>query len=130
MANYVQTKSYIKQRMSPEEISEVSNLKENIIQISCGFKHVIILSEKNNVYGWGNNSFGQLFSLEKKKRLDLIKLNSDKKILQISCGFRSSFLLDEKNEIYYFGVLNKEKKNTTNKMERIYLEEKNNEYGR
>ena len=123
------SKSYIKQRMSPEEISEVSNLKENIIQISCGFKHVIILSEKNNVYGWGNNSFGQLFSLEKKKRLDLIKLNSDKKILQISCGFRSSFLLDEKNEIYYFGVLNKEKKNTTNKMERIYLEEKNNEYG-
>ena len=61
--------------------------------------------------------------------MNLIKLNSDKKILQISCGFRSSFLLDEKNEIYYFGVLNKEKKNTTNKMERIYLEEKNNEYG-
>ena len=123
------SKSYIKQRMSPEEIYEVSNLKENIIQVSCGFKHVIILSEKNNVYGWGNNSFGQLFSSEKNKRMDLTKLNCDKKILQISAGFRSTFLLDEKNEIYYYGILNKDKKNTSNIMERIYIEEKNNEFG-
>ena len=122
------SKTYIKQRISPEEVYEVSNLKENIIQVSCGFKHVIILSEKNIVYGWGNNSFGQLFS-SKKKRTNLTKLNCDKKILQISAGFRSTFLLDDKNEIYYFGVLNKNRKNETKKIERIYIEEKNNEFG-
>ena len=49
--------------------------------------------------------------------------------MQISAGFRSTFLLDDKNEIYYFGVLNKNRKNETRKIERIYIEEKNNEFG-
>ena len=126
--NELCSKINIKQRMSPEEIYDVSNLNENIIQVSCGFKHVAILSEKNNVYGWGNNSFCQLLS-PKKKKTDLIKLNCDKKILQISCGFRSTFFLDEKNEIYFCGILNKNRKNNGDNLERIYIEEKNNELG-
>ena len=120
--------SNIKQRISPEEIYEVSNINENIIQVSCGFKHVVILSEENKVYGWGNNIFGQLFSA-KKKKVDLVRLKSDKKIVQICCGFRSSFLLDEKNEIYFFGVINKNRKNLGENMEKLFIEEKNNEYG-
>ena len=122
------SKINIKQRMCPEEIYEVSNLNESIIQVSCGFKHVVILSEKNNVYGWGNNSFCQLLS-PKKKRTDLVKLNCNKKILQISCGFRSTFFLDEKNQIYFCGILNKNRKNNGENLERIYIEEKNNELG-
>ena len=121
-------KSNIKHRISPEEIIDVSNLDEIIIQVSCGFKHAIILSEKNKVYGWGNNSFGQLFS-PKKKKTDLVQLNTDKKILQISAGFRSTFLLDDKNEIYFFGVINRNNKNIGENMERLFIEEKNNEYG-
>ena len=120
--------SNIKQRISPEEIYAVSNLNESIIQVSCGFKHVIILSEKQSVYGWGNNTFGQLFS-EKKRKTDLIKLNCDKKIIQITAGFRSTFLLDEKNDIYFFGILNNKIKNTETNMERLLIEEKNYEYG-
>ena len=89
---------------------------------------MIILSESNKVYGWGNNSFGQLFS-SKKKKVDLIKLKSNKKIMQISAGFRSSFLLDENNNIYFFGIVNKNKKNNGENMERLFIEEKNNEYG-
>ena len=126
--NELCTNANIKQRISPEEIYLVSNLNENIIQVSCGFKHVVILSEKNNVYGWGNNSFGQLFST-KKKKMDLIKLKTDKKIVQICAGFRSSFLLDDKNEIYFFGIINKNKKNNGGNMEKIFIEEKNNEFG-
>ena len=128
--NELCTKSLIKQRMSAEEIYEVSKLDEKIIQVSCGFKHVIILSQENNVYGWGNSTFGQVFSV-KNKKCDLIKLNYDKnkkKIVQISAGFRSSFLLDENHEIYFFGILNKNKKNNGDNMEKIYLEEKNNEF--
>ena len=120
--------SNINQRISPEEIYEVTNLNESIIQVSCGFKHVVILSEKNSVYGWGNNSFGQLFC-PKKKKVDLIKLNSDKKILQITAGFRSTFLLDEKNNIYFFGIINDKMKNAGTNMEKILISEKNNEYG-
>ena len=124
-------KNNSKSRLSPEEIYEVSKLNERIIQVSCGFKHVIILTSNNNVYGWGNNSYGQLFSKEICKKSGIIKLNNDEKIkiIQISAGFRSSFIMNDKNEIYYFGVLCKNKKNVTGVAEQIFIEEKNNEYG-
>ena len=85
----------------------------------------------NNVYGWGNNSFGQLFSGQVCRNSEIIKLDnkSKKKIIQICAGFRSSFILNEINEIYYFGVLNRNKKNLTGEPEQIFIEEKNNEYG-
>ena len=119
------------QRLAPEEIYEVSKLNEKIIQVSCGFKHVIILSSNNNVYGWGNNSYGQLFSPDICIKSGLIKLNNDdnkNKIIQICAGFRSSFILNDKNEIFYFGVLNRNKKNITGEKEQIFIEDKNNEY--
>lgn len=35
-------------------------LNEKIIQIECGFKHVIALSSLKKVFIWGCNEFGQL----------------------------------------------------------------------
>ena len=119
------------QRLTPEEIYEVSKLNEKIIQVSCGFKHVIILTSNNNVYGWGNNSYGQLFSRDICIKSGLIKLNNDNnknKIIQICAGFRSSFILNDNNKIFYFGVLNRNKKNITGEKEEIYIEDKNYEY--
>jgi len=125
------SKDNINPRFTPEEIVEVSKLKEKVIQVSCGFKHAIILTSNNNVYGWGNNSFGQLFSGQVCRKSEIIKLNniSKKKIIQICAGFRSSFILNDINEIYYFGVLNRNKKNLTGEPEQVFIEEKNNEYG-
>ena len=125
------SKENINPRFTPEEIIEVSKLKEKVIQVSCGFKHVIILTSNNNVYGWGNNSFGQLFSGQVCRKSDIIKLNNDgrRKIIQVCSGFRSSFILNDINEIYYFGVLNRNKKNITGEPEQVFIEEKNDEYG-
>ena len=117
--------------LNPTEIYEVSKLNEKIIQVSCGFKHVVILTSNNNVYGWGNNSYGQLFSNEIYRKNGIIKMNNEdkNKIIQISAGFRSSFVLNDNNEIYYFGFLNRNKKNMTGIGEQIFIEEKNNEFG-
>jgi alpha-tubulin suppressor-like RCC1 family protein len=119
-------------RITPEEIYKITKLNEKIIQVSCGFKHVIILSSSNNVYGWGNNSFGQLFSNNITKKTGLNKLdyfNNRYKIVQVAAGFRCSFIMNENNEIYYYGVLNRKKKNMTGNAQQIFIEEKNNEYG-
>lgn len=125
------SKDNINPRFTPEEIFEVSRLKEKVIQVSCGFKHAIILTSNNNVYGWGNNSFSQLFSGQVCRKSEIVKLNNEskKKIIQICAGFRSSFILNDINEIYYFGVLNRNKKNLTGEPEQVFIEEKNNEYG-
>ena len=116
--------------LNPTEIYEISKLNEKIIQVSCGFKHVIILSSNNNVYGWGNNSYGQIFSKDICRKSRIIKFNNDEKniIIQISAGFRSSFIMNDNNEIYFFGVLNRNKKNMTGVAQRIFIEEKNNEF--
>ena len=119
-------------RLTPEEIFQISNLNEKIIQVSCGFKHALALSSNNNVYGWGNNSYGQLFSGKICKKSEIKKLNNDNinnKIIQISAGFRNSFIMNDKHEIFYFGVLNRNKKNISGNGEQIFIEEKNNEYG-
>ena len=120
----------INQRLSPEEIYEVSKLNEKIIQVSCGFKHVIALSSTNNVFGWGNNSYGQLFSKDICIKSGILKLNNDNKnkIIQICAGFRSSFILNDNNEIFYFGILNRKKKNISGEKEKIFIEDKNYEY--
>ena len=122
----------INPRLTPEELNEVSKLNEKIIQVRCGYKHVIILTKNNNVYAWGNNSFGQLFSGEINRKSGIVKFNYEdnkNKIIQISAGFRSSFVMNDNNEIFYFGVLNKNKKNISGEPEQILIEEKNNEFG-
>ena len=95
----------------PKEIISLSNYNERIIQIKCGFKHVVCVSVIGNVYTWGNNSFGQLGRknsiLNKPSIIDIKNENGNKeKIIQVSAGFRSSFFLTNNREIYYCGILN------------------------
>ena len=95
----------------PKEIISLSNYNERIIQIKCGFKHVVCVSAIGNVYTWGNNSFGQLGRknsiLNKPSIIDIKNENGNKeKIIQVSAGFRSSFFLSNNREIYYSGILN------------------------
>lgn len=33
---------------------------EKILSFSTGKSHALILDDKNNVYGWGDNSYGQV----------------------------------------------------------------------
>ena len=96
--------------LSPKEIIGFRKFNENIIQIKCGFKHVICLSNKGNVYTFGNNSFGQL-GIKNKKFNDIYKIDKCGFIIQINAGFRNSIIMNDKREIYYFGILSEENKN-------------------
>jgi alpha-tubulin suppressor-like RCC1 family protein len=39
---------------------KVANINEKIVQVECGKKHTIALSEEGSVYSWGSNEKGQL----------------------------------------------------------------------
>ena len=80
---------------TPQEISNLTSLKEKIIQFKCGFKHTACLSINGKVNSWGNKGYGQLGHIntgynlpsyinieEKGKRL---------KIIQVTAEFWSSF---------------------------------------
>ncbi|CAL8069477.1 unnamed protein product [Orchesella dallaii] len=43
--------------LSPERVVDLST--EKVVDISCGESHVVVLTEKHEVFAWGNNSMGQ-----------------------------------------------------------------------
>ena len=96
----------------PTNISIIyNNLKA--IKASCGNEHSLILSQDNNVYGFGNNEYGLLGIPDKKiKIFKPTKINfSDKngneeyshKIKNISCGTLHNLALTDNGNIFSWG---------------------------
>ena len=78
---------------------------ERIIDISCGYKHVLALGSGGKVFSWGSNSNGQC-------GIDIggnfntpmyIDVKNKIKFIAICCGFRASFLMDEQRLLYFCG---------------------------
>ena len=96
-------------QLSPNIISFFKNNKIKISQISCGYCHVLALSEKGNVYSWGYGGEGQLglgndISISYiPKIIDYFNEN-EIIIFQISSGFHSSYFLTENNSVYICGT--------------------------
>ena len=102
--------THTKYCVTPEEIIELMKYNERIIQVRCGYKHTICLSENGKCFTWGNNTYGQLghknngiilpspiFIEEKKEKI---------RIIQVAAGFRASFFLSYNRNIFYCGMLN------------------------
>jgi hypothetical protein len=74
-----------------------------IVMISCGYYHTLALTESGRVFGWGDNSDGQLgVNIMHSREPIIIELN-DLKIQKISCGAAHSLLLSCDGDIYEFG---------------------------
>ena len=101
----------------PVENLFFSNIyKEKVINVKCGFKHTICIISSGKIFGWGNNSFGQLgLNNYINNIIYPININIEKyiindKVIQINCGFRSSIFFTENRNIFYSGILDKENK--------------------
>ena len=119
----------IKYYINPEEIIELNKYNDRIIQVRCGYKHTVCLSESGKCYTWGNNTYGQLghknngitvpepiFIEEKKEKI---------RIIQVAAGFRSSFFLSYDRNIFYCGMINS--KNISKIPIKFNIMEKNSE---
>ena len=96
-------------QLSPKIISFFKTNKIKICQISCGYCHVMALSDKGNVYSWGYGGEGQLGHGEEILENYIPKLieyftDNDIVIFQISSGFHNSYFLTEKNTVYVCGT--------------------------
>lgn len=75
--------------------------KEKVTKISCGYDHTIFLTEKNNVYGCGNDAFYRCEVGGHKNQLLPQRINiSD--IVDIGCGRYSTIALTKDNKIHYW----------------------------
>ena len=93
------------QYMKPDKF--IFFIDKNIVQISCGNGHCLALSAKGTVYGWGDNSYGQIDNnLEDNSIKSPIPVNFDKTQLRaktIHCYGNLSFVLKEDNIVIKFG---------------------------
>jgi E3 ubiquitin-protein ligase HERC4 len=82
---------------------------EKVIQISCGGRHSMALTESSRVLSWGDNSKGQLGVTEvnKVKSPTLISIRGNRNLSvtfnKTSCSRSHSLLLSNDGVIYAFG---------------------------
>jgi alpha-tubulin suppressor-like RCC1 family protein len=82
-----------------------SYLKDKqIIDVKCGYEHTLVLTNNNEVFGWGRNSFGQAGNGSFHDVLVPIQVNKflDEKVKGISCG-NHSMMLTEWGHVYGWG---------------------------
>ena len=84
----------------------IININNNIInEISCGSHHTLMLNTDGMVYGWGDNTYGQIgCGKELGENISVItQLKTLKKIKSIHCSFLSSFALTDNGMVYSWG---------------------------
>ena len=98
-------------QLGSETLNEENNkpiyikIEEKCInQISCGSNHTLVLTSDDMVYGWGDNTYGQIgCGKELGKKILITRLVSIPIIKLIHCSFRSSFVLTDNGMVYSWG---------------------------
>jgi alpha-tubulin suppressor-like RCC1 family protein len=81
----------------------IEEIEGNIKNINCGYMYTFILTENNDIYAVGLNSFGQLGLGHFDTISKFKKVNVEGNIKQISCGESHSIILTKNNKMYACG---------------------------
>ena len=84
----------------------IYNFESKIVEICYLDEHFLILSEEGIVYGWGDNSSGQIESSNTKYISIPLMLDELPKIKLIACCYKRSFAVSEENQIFVWGDTN------------------------
>ena len=76
---------------------------EILISIKCGESHTLFLTKNGNIFGCGNNQYGQLTFNNKINKYDIKQINILNNIKLINCSCNSSFVLNNNGIMYTFG---------------------------
>lgn len=78
---------------------------EHIIQLSCAADCVLAVSDKGDVFGWGNSEYAQLNTATDKQQINIpksLKLNVGK-VKQVASGGTMCAVLTENGNVYVWG---------------------------
>ncbi|KAK9506239.1 hypothetical protein O3M35_008210 [Rhynocoris fuscipes] len=78
----------------------------NVIQIACGYRHCLALTNKGELYAWGSNEYGQLgLGLKVKSVPQPTRVSSlnGLPIALIACGAHHSFVISKSGAVYGWG---------------------------
>ncbi|KAL1116818.1 hypothetical protein AAG570_005288 [Ranatra chinensis] len=75
---------------------------KNVIELCCGWWHVIALCSDGSVYSMGDNTWGQL-GRDTNPTETVGKVNIKEPVLEVACGIRHTLLLTDSLKVYNFG---------------------------
>jgi len=79
---------------------------ERIVQISCAADCVLALSDKGQVFGWGNSEYGQLARATTSQQLCLathIPLKDCGKVIQVAAAGTMCAVLNDEGQVFVWG---------------------------
>lgn len=87
----------------------ISENDEKIVDVSCGYYHTVVITEKGKLITWGRNDYGQLGigSKDHKNTPQYVPLPLSSKIKKTSCGCYHSLILLSNGRVMVFGRNNK-----------------------
>ena len=76
-----------------------------IIQVCCGERHSLVLTEEGVVYGWGDNTYGQTGVGQRSDKFIASpkQWNNERKVIKICCLSNKSFSITECGRVYCCG---------------------------
>jgi alpha-tubulin suppressor-like RCC1 family protein len=85
--------------------SNIFSSYSSIISVKCGIGHSLALTQKGEVYAWGDNSYGQIGNGSNDKKQVSIKLDcfDEEIVTEISCGSTHSMALTNKGHVFSWG---------------------------
>lgn len=86
-----------------------SDSDEKIVDVSCGYYHTVVITEKGKLITWGRNDYGQLGigSKDHKNTPQYVPLPLSSKIKYTSCGCYHTLILLANGRVMVFGRNNK-----------------------
>ena len=97
----------------------ITLINVKIVQVCCGDRHSLLLSEEGVVYGWGYNMYGQTgIGQEGEEVINLPrKWIIDSKIEKIHCSRYKSFAITESGRLYCCGINDKKQSGSNLKVD-------------
>lgn len=85
----------------------MKNIQDNVVRIATGKSHVLALTHKGAMFGWGSNKYGQL-AVEPAVQMEakmpqLIAPDKKTKIQKIFAGKYHSMALGRNDVLYFWG---------------------------
>jgi alpha-tubulin suppressor-like RCC1 family protein len=74
-----------------------------VVQVACGFQHSLALTDKGEVFTWGEGKYGALGHGDFSDKQIPEKVPGLSNIKKIKCGSEFSMALDDKGQIFVFG---------------------------
>ena len=80
---------------------------ERIVKVSCAADCVLALSDKGEIFGWGNSEYGQFQTVTDEQQLSRpTKLNVNEfvgKVIDIAAGGTICMILNEEHDVFVWG---------------------------